>query len=141
MLIKEIVTRQEPILLELTYDPNLVKDVPNYRGTKFTWDKKVKLFKSAKTGEFIPKTDPLHRALIKEPVNKPARRATKKPGIGSRISGALGMDGVLAGTRGAQRGPAGTGMSGVGNIIGRAMDNLAGATAVSYTHLRAHETS
>ena len=44
MLIKEIVTRQEPILLELTYDPNLVKDVPNYRGVKFTWDKNVKLF-------------------------------------------------------------------------------------------------
>ena len=51
MLIKEIVTRQEPILLELTYDPNLVKDVPNYRGVKFAWDKKVKLFKSAKTVE------------------------------------------------------------------------------------------
>lgn len=129
MLIKEIVTRQEPILLELTYDPNLVKDVPNYRGVKFTWDKNVKLFKSAKTGEFIPKTDPVHRALIKQPVNKPARRATKKPGIGSRISGALGMDGVLAGTRGTQRGIAGKIGSGAGNIIGRAMDNLAGATA------------
>ena len=128
MLIKEIVTDNQPILVELRYDPNLVKNT-EYKGVKFAWDKNVKLFKSAKTGQFIPKTDPVHRALLKQPVNKPARQAAKKPGIGSKISGALGMDGVLAGTRGTQRGIVSKVGSGVGNIVGRAMDNIAGMTA------------
>ena len=54
MLIKEIVTDNQPILVELRYDPNLVKNT-EYKGVKFAWDKNVKLFKSAKTGQFIPK--------------------------------------------------------------------------------------
>ena len=130
MLIKEIVTDNQPILVELRYDPNLVKNT-EYKGVKFAWDKNVKLFKSAKTGQFIPKTDPVHRALLKQPVNKPARQAAKKPGLISRGVKALGMGGVLAGTRGTKRGIASKTLSGVGNIIGRPMDNIADATARS----------
>ena len=137
MLINEIVIKEnKPLTEKLTFDPNDIKDV-TFKGTKYIWDKNVRQFRVDKTNNFIAKNDSLHRKLLKAPENKPALGKFKKPGLIRRGIDKMGMSGVRTPYKkpaksGIARGILGT----TGNIVGQAMDNIAGAVAGGVRNFR-----